>query len=389
VTESISALRRDVLSVMQSIREYTRPLNPGRPDAAKTSELWEGNLNGQPTKRVIIYLRSSGCTWAVGRRRGVLRFQPGCLDCEHSVADTTYGVPISTKHYIGQFTAEYEKQNFEDSPILCLYNEGNFFNEAELPADARQEMLRIVGSDKRIKRLVLESLPEHISDRVLEDARKLLGPVELEVGIGLESADPKVRALCVNKSYSLVMFKAVAQRVRRHCRLLAYVLVKPSFLTEKEALEDSINAVKFAFATGVDAVSIEPVSLGKYTMSSVLNRVGLYRPTWLWTVLEVAKAGSVLGEVRIGGYQFAPSYAQHARNCESCTPRIKQHIRHFNSTYEFTDLLAENCACISEWREELGRKYPPLEERIASALALLRGAQNPRGLVPITLDRTQ
>src|SRR5580692_2917503 len=293
--DGIETLRRDVLTAMMSIRSATKPLIPGKPESAKTSEEWEGNLGGQPTKRVIIYLRSSGCTWAIGRRRdnGVLVYRPGCLDCEHSVADTTYGTPISAKHYIGQFMREYQKYDFDNSPILCLYNEGNFFNELELPAEARREILRTIGADKRIKRLILESLPEYITDDILVETKTLLGGIELELGIGLESANPKIRSLCVNKSYSLAIFEKVSPRVRKHCRLLSYVLVKPSFLTEKEALDDSIETVKFAFRVGVDAVSIEPISLGTYTMASYLNRVGLYRPAWLWTVLEVAKAAHV------------------------------------------------------------------------------------------------
>jgi radical SAM enzyme (TIGR01210 family) len=372
VSPVLRDLKLDILAVMRSIRSVTRPLNPGPPDSAKGSEIWEGNLGGKPAKRAIIYLRSSGCAWAIRRGRDELAFLAGCLDCEHSVADTTYGVPISAKLYIKQFMAEYQKHDFQDIPILCVYNEGNFFNEEELPAEARREILRVIGADRGIRRLILESLPEYITEEVLLDTKRLLGAVELEVGIGLESADPNVRALCVNKSYSLAIFQSVSARVRKHCRLLTYVLVKPSFLTEREALDDSIRAVRFAFETGTDAVSIEPVSIGTYTMAGVLNRVGLYRPAWLWTVLEVAKAGYPLGEIRIGGYQFAPSYAQHARNCDICTPRIKDRVKHFNATHQFADLVGESCGCLTEWRDELTRVYPPLEERIATALVIIR-----------------
>ena len=268
-------------------------------------------------------------------------------------------------------------------PVLCLYNEGNFFNEVELPAEARTGMLRMIGADRRIKRLVLESLPEHISEKVLQETKELLGHVELELGIGLESADPKVRMLCINKSYSLAGFESVAARVRKHCRLLAYVLVKPSFLTEKEALDDSIRAARFAFDAGADVVSIEPISLGKYTMASILNQLGMYRTAWLWTVLEVAKAAQALGEVRIGGYQFAPSYEQHARNCDLCTPRVWASICEFNKTYRPEWLNVETCACTDEWRRELAKEYPPLEDRIADALDAIRRHLNERVAFPV------
>ena len=61
----------------------------------------------------------------------------------------------------------------------------------------------------------------------------------MEIGVGLESSNPMTRDLCVNKSYRPDMFEKLVKKVRKHCRLLAYVLIKPSFLTEKEGLDDS------------------------------------------------------------------------------------------------------------------------------------------------------
>jgi len=357
---------------MKQIRETT-PRVPVSPDKAKGSEVWEGYFAGQPIERVIIYLRSSGCFWAMKiKPDGRTEFKPGCLDCEHSVAGTTFGRPISVVDYIKQFVSEFEKYDFSKYPMLCLYNEGNFFNEKELPKEARLDILKIIAGDPNIKAVVLECLPEFITEEVLQETAEILGDRYVEIGIGLESADPLVRALCVNKSFTLEKFEETAQLVNRYFNLLAYVLVKPSFLTEAEALEDAIKTVRYAFNTGAKVISIEPVNIGEHAMSGALSRLGLYRPAWLWTVIEIAKAAFDLGKVRIGGYQFAPRYENFARNCEVCTMAVKEAIRQFNATNDPRSLQELDCACKAEWRAELERQYTPLLDRIADAVTQLQ-----------------
>jgi radical SAM enzyme (TIGR01210 family) len=350
---------------MESIRNIPKPLKPGPAGKAKGSEIWEGNLDGEPANRLIIYLRSSGCSWVVDSNNPN-RFHAGCLDCEHSITDTTYGVPISTANYFRQFIQEFEHYDLQTCPVLCLYNEGSFFNEQELPADARRQILKHIAANGHVKRLVLESLPEYLTESVLIETKELLRGVEL--GVGLESSDQTIRELCINKPYSLKSYEKMAQMVRRHCRLLAYILLKPSFLTENEALEDTLSTISYAFQIGVDAVSIEPISPGTYTMSGILHYLEIYKSAWLWSVLECAKVAANHGEVRIGGYQFAPSYLHHSNNCEKCTVQVKNDIRNFNETYRLDFLSKTSCACLEIWKQELAREYPPLESRIPEQL---------------------
>lgn len=107
-------------------------------------------------------------------------------------------------------------------------------------------------------------------------------------------------------------------------------------------------------------------------MSGALKRVGVYRPAWLWSVIEVAKTAFRLGEVRIGGYQFAPRYDDYAQNCTLCTMAVKDAIRRFNATNDLCELDVLDCLCKKDWQEELDRDYPDLLDRIEAALIELR-----------------
>ncbi len=364
-------LRRDLLAVMVRIRE-SMPRTPAPADVAKGGEIWEGHFDGHPIERVIIYLRSSGCFWAIreSQQKGS-KFRAGCLDCQHSVAGTTLGVSISAASYVRQFVDLFSRYDFSHYPVLCLYNEGSFYNERELPREARREILGLIGANPHIRGVILESLPEFLTDNLLEETTRLLRGKALEIGIGLESADPWVRDFCVNKSYDLTRFDQAARIVKRHASLLAYVLLKPSFLTEAEALEDALLTTRYAFERGADVVSIEPVNTGEYNMCGALSRLGLYRVPWLWTVLDVVRASAPLGEVRVGGSQFAPQYDRCARNCMTCTPLIYSALRRYNGSCDIRDIEGLSCACSSEWRAELARIYPPRIERVAEAVRRL------------------
>lgn len=370
--EKLTELHSEMIKVMKEIRKTTPQLNVIE-NQAKLSEIWEGCIDGNPIKRVIIYLRSSGCFWAIKTKpAGEPNLNAGCLDCEHSLLGTTFGKSISVNSYIEQFLGEYKKFNFKNYPMLCVYNEGNFFNERELPVEARREILKIIGADPNIKVVVIESLPEFIKEKVMLETTTLLGNKRLEVGIGLESSNQTVRKLCVNKPYTLRQFEEIVPVIKRYAHLLTYVMIKPSFLTEAEALNDALLTVKYAFDVGAQIVSLEPVNIGEFAMSGVLNKIGYYRPAWLWTVLEVAKLSHNLIETRIGGYQFAPNYKRFAQNCNNCTMMIKDAIRQFNSTYEIKTLEDLNCKCKIEWENELNKTYPPLIERLPEVLRHLK-----------------
>jgi radical SAM enzyme (TIGR01210 family) len=359
-------LRKKISTRMIEIRNrMPQPiLNPREP---KGHDPWPDNLDGVETKRHIVYLRSSGCRWAITLKDGKPSLLPGCLDCEHSLAGSTFGAPISSADYVAQFQEAIREAEFSSHPVLCVYNEGNFYNPEELPLDARRRILELIGNIPAIKTVILESLPEHLSDEALNETRSILGSRAIEIGIGLESSNRTIRALCVNKSYSLKDFDEAVGRVKKVAQVLAYVLLKPSFLTEREALEDAVTTARYAFEHGADVVSIEPVNLSAFNMSGALNRINRYRACWLWTVTEVVRRASAFGRVRLGGEQFAPKYYDHPFNCGKCSNRFYVAFQRFNATLDL-GVLDLDCECREQWVADLAKDGGPLHQRIGIAL---------------------
>jgi radical SAM enzyme (TIGR01210 family) len=376
---SYHALRSRIISYMQSLRRRM-PQTMVDSSEPKDHEAWPDNFNGAETKRFIVYLRSSGCSWAIHVKDDQITLLPGCLDCEHSLAGSTFGKKIKSEEYVNQFERAIDGVDFSDHPVLCVYNEGNFYNEDELPAVARQAILQRIASIPEIHALIVESLPEYLRDEVMDETKQIIGPRTYEIGIGLESSNPTIRALCVNKSYSLETFESAVQRTKQYARVLAYVLLKPSFLTEREALEDAVETCRYAFSRGVDIVSIEPVNISNYNMSGELNRIGRYRPCWLWTVVEVAQRASMFGPVRLGGDQFSPKYYRHPFNCPKCNESFYNAFQKYNATCNIDHLTTLRCTCYRNWLQELETEYLPLGERIDLALSELETSRGARSM---------
>jgi radical SAM enzyme (TIGR01210 family) len=355
------------------IQDLNRKLNNEVPRLDPSSALflkpkgvegWPFNLHGESVRRIIIYLRSDvGCEFAV--RTG------GCAACRHALLGTAGqridGVRIP-QMYVKQYLAAIEQFGLPE--VVCIYNEGNMLNRRELPAEQLQTIIRHL-SDNGVKRVVLESRVEYMSDDVLAQLREDAGPMEVEIGIGLESVSHFVRNELFLKELSLGAYERTVARLRQHeIRSLAYVIIKPAFLNEAQGIADAVRTARYAFDVGTDAICLEPIGVEPKTVTERQYRRGLFEPCKLWSVIEVVKATHAWGEVRIGGFQFEPLPTTLPHNCHDCNPRVLNAISEYNRTYDLSVLTALGCdRCQDEHRmmiASLSRDFD--EEELTAAL---------------------
>lgn len=321
----------------------------------KGVETWTFSLDGVPTERMIVYLRSDvGCEF--GTRAG------GCTGCRHWRLGTA-GRSLGFKDmYVKQF--ESAVQSFGYRPVMCLYNEGNMLNERELPLE---QLICIIKKmrDNGVQRLILESRPEYITDRVLSPIREAAGDqMTIEVGIGLESSNDVIRNELFLKATTLKAYEKAVKRLRKHgCLSLAYVIQKPAFLNEAQGIADTVRTISYAFSVGTDIVSIEPIGVERFTITDHLYRLGYFKPTWLWSVINVVKQTHSLGEIRIGGYQYEPRPEILPKNCDNCTDDFIDAINKFNLTYDIEILNALECkSCFDEYSDFLNSQSDLIDE---------------------------
>jgi hypothetical protein len=258
---------------------------------------------------------------------------------------------------IQQFSQSLSKLKGAERPLsVKVYTSGSFFDEEEVPLDARSRILEMVSEYDGISELVLESRPEYVTKSALSDVVEHTKDIAVEIGIGLESSNDRVRSLCVNKGFDFADFKVAVQQALHDCvGVRAYVLMKPPLLTELDAIVDAKTTIADALRTGVTTISLNPVNIQKNTLVEYLWRRSRYRPPWLWSVLEVLRhARSIADEkVNIICDPVAAGKRRGAHNCGDCDSGVAASISQFVLTQDLRHLREGQCSCLGLWNHAL------------------------------------
>ncbi len=310
------------------------------------------NIRGIPTNRLMIVLRTNGCEYA--RKTG------GCSVCGFM---KNAGENIGDTQIAGQFRYVLQTLDGHDIQEIDLLTLGSFLNDREVGPAARKALLGQAADLEKIRRITIESRAEYVSVEKLKECRQWSGDKILELGIGLESADDYIRNTIIRKNLSKDDFEqSVADVKSAGCDLMAYVLVKPPGLSEKEAIRDAVDTAIYVFDTArkyqVNArVAFEPVFICQNTDLETLFDNKEYRLANLWSVVEVVKRTHHLGSVFIGLSDESLSLDRMVYSCDKCYERVVNEIELFNKTQDFSDLALADCDCKAAYqylvREEM------------------------------------
>ena len=180
--------------------------------------------------------------------------------------------------------------------MIKLYNGGSFFDAGAIPPSDYAAVARWVAPFKRV---VVECHPALVGRRTLdflgelERAAEAIGRAvpRLEVAMGLETVHPAVLPR-LNKRMTTGQFAAAAHFLTRHgVDLRAFILVRPPFLDEEEALTWACRSIDFAIECDAAVISLIPVRTGNGALEE-LERAGDFAPPRLAT-LEAATAHGV------------------------------------------------------------------------------------------------
>ncbi|MEM1576141.1 MAG: archaeosine biosynthesis radical SAM protein RaSEA [Archaeoglobaceae archaeon] len=230
-----------------------------------------------------------------------------------------------------------------DASILKIFTSGSFLDEKEIPAELRRyfvDRIKEIG----VKKLIIESRPEFVDQEKLKEFRG----IELEIGIGLETADDAIREQCINKGFNFLDFIKSAEIIRgRGFRVKCYLLLKPPFLSESEAIIDLVKSAD-KVKNHVDVISVNLMNIQKSTLVEKLWEKGLYRSPWLWSAIEVLKniQTEVICDPVAGGKIRGP------HNCGRCDKNVVSAIKLFSLTQD-KEMLDIECECKKIWLKSL------------------------------------
>ena len=232
-------------------------------------------------------------------------------------------------------------------PITKVFTSGSFFDEHEVPPQFRKAVLKEFGG--KSKKLLVETLAPFTKKELVEEAVSSCD--EFEVAFGLESATPAVLKYSVNKPFGLEQHLKAASIVRdRGGSVKTYLLIKPPFLTEKEAIEDAVTSAGVV-SDCTDTISFNPVNVQKGTLVERMWRRGQFRPPWLWSVTEVLARTKPL-KPRVMSDPTAAGLPRGAHNCGKCDATAAAAIKDFSlGLRDSFEGIA--CDCRERWLDTL------------------------------------
>ncbi len=312
----------------------------------------EDVLDSRPCRAFVVILKTRGCTWALAG---------GCTMCGY--ANDSAWTKVSEEQLVAQFQKAWKRYAGEE--LVKIYTSGSFLDRFEVMPGAQKAILQTIG--KGPKKVAFESLPGFCTDENFAQLEGLC--TKLEVGIGVESSNLRVLRDSVNKGHSFEAFPLAAAACKRHgVSVKSYLMCKPPFLKESDALTDSTRTI-IAAAPHADMVSLNPTNVQGNTLVDALFKRGSYRPPWLWTIVQSLLDGRT--EAEAAGFQgmlksdvIASGQDRGAHNCKSCDETVVGYLKKYKATQDKKWLQAcldeVDCACRREWRLtlELGPLIP-------------------------------
>jgi len=252
-------------------RSARNPVDPRRPFQFFIEK--ECAESGEVLSVATLFLTNRECPWR-------------CLMCDLWKNTLTETVPAGAiPEQIDWALARMAERSAETECALPrqikLYNSGSFFDPRAIPPE---DYLAIAARGQAFERVMVECHPALVGPAVVR-FRDLLGK-PLEVAMGLETAHPDVLSR-LNKRMTLDQFSRAAEFLRHHgLALRVFILVKPPFLQESEALDWAQRSMDFAFDHGASVVSLIPTRFGNGALEELARR-GEFSPPKL-SVLEAA-----------------------------------------------------------------------------------------------------
>ncbi|WML68303.1 MAG: hypothetical protein METHP_01914 [Methanoregula sp. SKADARSKE-2] len=309
---------------------------------------WRGKerLGNELLECLTIIFRSAGCTWSKCRMCSYRHERYATKQSEELVG-----------HLRAQLAWIRDEYKPADYAMVKIFTSGSFFDPEEVPSAFVAE----VAQEFRGKIVIAETRPEFVDENRFSSFVETIDDgtykTPLFAAIGLETTNDLILTKSINKGFSFSDFTAAATRAHAAgAGVKAYLLFKPLFLTENEALTDMKTSISEA-AKHAEMISMNPCTVQRKTELEFYWKRGAYRPPYLWSVLTLLKDAPIhvtcdpLG----GGQKRGP------HNCGTCDYEIVRGIRDFSLTGDrelIGALFDTDCSCKAEWEFVLKNETP-------------------------------
>jgi len=309
-------------------------------------------ISGKIEDAMVIIMRTNGCCWA---KTG------GCTMCGYKQASLNAVTEDDLNKQISEALSRYKGEKF-----VKIYTSGSFLDENEIPIPIRERILKEFSGCERI---LFESRPEFVSEKVIATL-----PKTTTIALGLESSDPDILRTSIEKGFTPEDSRAAGKIIKNAgLSVRSYLILKPPFLSESAAIEDTVRSALFADEFS-DEISINPLNVQRGTYAERLWRAGELRPPWIWSLIEVMISLSGKVNARLMSSPSGGGTMRGVHNCGKCDEALLKAIESFSFSNDVKDLDVK-CDCIKNWKtysesEKILGTAADLERKFGNDLAL-------------------
>jgi len=325
--------------------------------------------DGTPCSAATVILRTKGCHWW---------WSSGCTFCGY-FNDTRDDVTEDDLHAQWDWSAA-KLNGFADVQMVKVYTSGSLLEDREIPVGFQERVLR--ECSEQGLHLIVESRTEQLTEEKLAWATSVND--DFTVAIGLEAYDDEVLRFHVNKGFTVRSYdRAVANLKQAGLRVKAYLMFKPPFMSEADALDHIVDWIA-AIAEGADEISINPMNIQGGTVIDRLHRARQYRPPWLWSLVEMIRRahpivhpeGGINGDAdqisRLIVHPTAGGRVRGSHNCGSCDADVVAAIERYAVSGDLLEFEGLSCECETRWAADLD-----LERALPAPLGLAPSRRAP------------
>jgi len=166
---------------------------------------------------------------------------------------------------------------------------GSFFSDQEVPPELRRGVIQKLGKLRFLRAIGIETRPNLVSvAKLMEVIEELPHHVRyLTLGFGFECRNDLIREVAINKGYGLwhveqainAIDKVNAAQSRVHVTFEVYVMLKPLFLSEQEAIDEALETIDWVYARGAETAVLFMNTIKRNTVQGYLaSRMDLEPP---------------------------------------------------------------------------------------------------------------
>ncbi len=201
-----------------------------------------------------------------------------CIMCDYGSVNGAQNYDA----YLREMDAILQSEKGIEHLLLCT--NGSIMDFSQIPRDIFYKIIEHAGKTD-ISNIIIEAHYLDITNEKLQKVKQLLLSKNVTIELGMETACQKYQDYIIMKQIDMQKFEAVITNIQSHeFSVDVNILFGLPFLSEKEQLLDTKNAISWAFEHNCNAV-LFPINVKPYTLLMNMYENGYYKPVSHWQLL--------------------------------------------------------------------------------------------------------